>query len=245
MSLLNVRLFVEQKLSSKANIDLNYEQSHYISKVMHSHVKQQILVFNEEDGEWLTEIIKIAPKKVTLYIEKQTILPQKKDYEVILCFALLKNKGSNVIVQKASELGVTLLQPIITERTNVHKINQVRLKKIAIEASEQCERVDIANIKEPMSINNLVNTWNQDIPIIMADESGKSPPITEKLREIKSKSFAIMIGPEGGFTDNERSMLISKEFVIPVDMGKRIMRADTAAIAALSCCQSTIGDWFI
>lgn len=238
-----IRLFIEEFISPDINITLNNEQNHYLSRVMNCRVKQEILVFNEASGEWLAEIINITPKKLTLNIKKQTKLPTETKHKVILCFALLKNKASNIIVQKSSELGATLLQPVITEHTNIRTINLERFKKIATEASEQCERTDVANIKPPVYLSDLLNTWNKDIPLIMADESRTNPPIAKEILKIKQKSFGILIGPEGGFTDKERSSIKEKSFVKPVTMGARIMRADTAAISALACCQSIIGDW--
>lgn len=236
-----IRLFVEASFNT-GFIDIDKEQTHYLHKVMRKQAGDTILIFNGTDGEYLARITAIDRKSSTIEIIEQT-RKQKKEPDISLYFALVKNTAMKNIIRQATELGVSALQPVITKYTNASDTNIERLRSIAIEAAEQSERLSIPEFKGIKKLDDLINGVNKDLTIILCDESGSGRPINEALSKQKNGKYAVLIGPEGGFAKEELEKMRNCPYILPVGMGPRILKADTAVIAALSCYQSILGDW--
>ena len=202
----------------------------------------KILVFNRSDGEWVAAINSISKKNCTIQIIKQN-RKQKDEPDIWLCFAPVKNAPINNLVQKATELGASRLIPVFTNRTVISRVNTDRLKLIAIEAAEQSRRLTVPKVEEPVKFDTLLSNWSEDRGLILCDESGRGTKFIDALNKPKHKNHAIIIGPEGGFSESEFEIMKNKPYVIGVGMGPRILRADTAAIAALTSYMNILGDW--
>jgi len=231
------------------------DQAHYVGQVMRRKPGDTLEVFNAEDGGVAAEIKEVSRRAATLILGDQ-VRPSANDFSLTLCFAVIKRGPVETIVQKATELGVTTLQPIITARTVAKGLNADRLTAIAVEAAEQCERVSIPALNAPLAFAQAL-AERPEGTIIFADEAGDDPdqrwgghsgraePLLTAIRgavDVKGGA-CLFIGPEGGFTPEERTTLRAHEKVIPVRLGPRILRADTAAIAALALIQAGLGDW--
>lgn len=233
------RLFVEHTLKDGAVILLQQKQMHYLIHVMRLNVADCIYVFNGQDGEWLAEITAVRKRDTELRLISQSRM-QKSVPDIWLLFAPIKQGSIDFLAQKATELGVSRLLPVITERTNVTRVNMERLRANAIEAAEQSERLCIPKIDEPKKFLSLLGNWDQNRPLLFCDETGKGKSMDSAL---KNAPHAILIGPEGGFSDAEIETLRRLPYVISASLGPRILRADTAALAALACWQMVWGDW--
>jgi 16S rRNA (uracil1498-N3)-methyltransferase len=238
----NIRLYTNFTLSLGAHIELSRDNVHYLSNVMRKKEGYQLLFFNGKDGEWLGEITAIDKKHGQVTLIKQT-KPQKPSPDIWLCFAPVKNAPINNMVEKATELGVAVLQPVFTQYTIATRVNTERLSANVMEAAEQSERVTIPEVREPLKLDAMLKNWDENRKIILCDESGSSAPITKALQQLEKGAHAILIGPEGGFSQTEFEIMKNKPYIMGVGMGPRILRADTAAIAALTCYQSILGDW--
>ena len=234
------RLFVEEKLFQGAELTLNKNHSHYLCKVLRLSTDNNLLIFNGIDGEWLYKITTANPK-ATVAVAFKLARPQISTRKLSLIFAPTKNVNSTYIVEKATELGVTDIYPIITQRTIVSKVNHEKLLYSAIEASEQCERLDVPTIHPLNSLKPLIANLRIEGKFIFCDET-KDGYSFLKLPTTQSDD-AIIIGPEGGFTDDERSFLKNHDKCVAIHLGVRVLRADTAAIAALAAYQAIFGDW--
>jgi 16S rRNA (uracil1498-N3)-methyltransferase len=237
-----IRLYTNHSLSLNSSIELSPENVHYLSNVMRKKDGYELLLFNGIDGEFLGQIESLQKKHGQVRITSQTS-KQKTEPDIWLCFAPVKNAPINNLVEKATELGVALLQPVITQHTINHRVNTERLIANTIEAAEQSERLTIPKVMEPIKLDKLLQNWDSNRSLIMCDESGSGEPIIKALQKIKTTAHAILIGPEGGFSQTEFEIMKNKPYVIRVGMGPRILRADTAAIAALTSVQSILGDW--
>jgi 16S rRNA (uracil1498-N3)-methyltransferase len=235
------RLFVEAPLTG-GELVLNEDQSHYLAHVLRARPGDTVRLFNGKDGEWRATIRAIGKRAATLTLNTR-ILPQTDVPDIWLCLAPIKRTPLDYVTQKATELGVSRIQPIMTRRTIVARVNLDRMRANAIEAAEQCGRLSIPEIAEPMTLEKLLNTWTGGRQLIFCDEAGEAPPVAEELHRRSRGPWAIIIGPEGGFDPAERSQMRQLPFVVAVSLGPRIMRADTAALAALAIWQSTLGDW--
>lgn len=233
-----IRLFVEASLTGGAPVALNEDQSHYLAHVMRAKVGDRLSLFNGCDGEWTAVVASVAKRGVGLSVERQ-IGPHHDTPDIWLVLAPIKKTPLDYVTQKAAELGVRAILPVITRRTIVARVNTDRMRANAIEAAEQSGRVTVPDVREPQSLDQLLAAWPRDRPMLFCDESGDAKPFAA-IRETKA---AILTGPEGGFDPAERQMLRAQSFVIPVTLGPRILRADTAALAALAIWQSTCGDW--
>lgn len=202
-------------------------QAHYLANVMRLAEGDIIRVFNGEAGEWRAAIRKISRKAAMLETVAQTRAPEPEP-DAWLCFALLKRQKTDLVVEKATELGVSVIQPIITARTNADHVNLDRLRAIAIEAAEQCERLHVPEIREPKPVMKLMADWPAR-PLFVADERR-----TAALPAPVPGPCALMIGPEGGFTDQELEAIARTPLITRVSLGRRILRAETAAIAGLA-----------
>ena len=234
------RLYVPDDLSSDASITLPREQAHYLTNVIRKKTADSVRVFNGEGGEWRAEIETVNKKSASLRVKEQLRAPTASP-DVTLLFAPVRKHRTTFIIEKGSELGVRNFQPVLTARTQFPRLNVEKARLQAIEASEQTERLDIPDIREVRPLLDVLSAWD-DTPIIFADEAGDARSAKEVCAAIV-EPLAILIGPEGGFTDAERAELRAMENVHPVTLGPRILRADTAAIALLSVWQSVSGDW--
>lgn len=239
-----LRLHVERALAAGVSVAPTADQEHYLLRVMRAEDGDRVSLFNGKDGEWLARIVMVGKRRCALVVENQTRV-QEEVPDLWLIFAPIKRTPADFVAQKAVELGVRCLQPVLTHRTIARRVNPARLRANAIEAAEQSGRLSVPEIGELIRLPDLLRTWPATRRLIFCDEGGDAPPIASALAEIgrSSGSWAVLTGPEGGFDDSERSLIRSLPFVVPVTLGPRIMRADTAALAALAVWQAICGDW--
>ena len=235
------RLYVPESLSAGRVIELPNAQAHYLSKVMRLKIGAQIRVFNENDGEWLCQISELGKREAQITILEQ-LRPPVSTPDIWVLFAPVKKSRNDFIVEKATELGASLVQPILTRRTTMPHVKIDRMRLQVIEAAEQTERMSIPLIKQPFKLDEMIDDWNPERALIFADEAGDALPALEAFQSLKAPC-AILIGPEGGFEPSERSLLRSQSFVTPISLGPRILRADTAVAATLALWQAVSGDW--
>lgn len=236
-----VRLFIPQRFSAGDVLTLNENQSHYAANVMRLNVGDPLLVFNGSDGEWLAAAETIGKKKVTVKLQWQ-VRGQAEGADIWLVFAPIKNK-TEFVIEKAVELGAAKILPVITRHSVVKSVNQEKLEINAIEAAEQCERLDVPPIEKLQELPHLLAKWPVDRELLYADESGDGVAFKQLAPTFTPKPRAVLIGPEGGFSTEEQRLLKSKPFVKSFTLGPRILRADTASVAALACVQALAGDW--
>lgn len=236
-----LRLYVEAALGEGARVAPDDGQTHYLLHVMRAKQGERVSLFNGRDGEWLARVAEAGKRSYTLECEaltaKQTEVP-----DLWLVFAPVKKTPADYLAQKATELGVRALQPVITRRTIVARVNLERMRANAVEAAEQSGRLSVPEIREPQSFDKLLAAWPQERRILFCDEAGEALPIAAALRVAPGGAWAVFTGPEGGFGPAEREALRAMPFVTPVSLGKRILRADTAALAALAVWQAILGD---
>jgi len=237
-----IRLFISSDLAAKTRIDLDREQTHYLTNVMRLGPGAELLVFNGRDGEWRARVTEISKRGCALVAE-QAERAQAVGPDLDLVVALVKRARLETIVEKAAELGVRRVLPVTTERTNAAYINVARLQAIAVEASEQTGRLDVPRVAAPTNLGQLVDAWPSDRRLMFCDEAGDAAPAAEALADAPAGPWAIVIGPEGGFSPAERTRIRALPNITPVSLGPRILRADTAAIAAISLWQAVLGDW--
>ncbi len=237
------RLYVDNPLVAGGFVVLNQAQAHYLGTVMRQKAGDSATLFNGKDGEVRAVITQIAKKTAQLEIIS-VLRPQQASPDVWLLFAPIKRTPIDYIAQKATELGVSALVPVITQRTIVNKVNLERLNANIIEAAEQTERLDIPAVYHPKPLLDVLKTLPVNRQLLLCDESGRSPAIAKALAAQRpGNHWAIVIGPEGGFTDAELQFMKNMPQTVPVSLGARILRADTAALAALACWQAWLGDW--
>jgi len=242
------RLFVANQLIEEDFFELSLEQSRYLTQVMRLREGDYVRVFNGLDGDWKASLNQMGKGKkngVILRTESR-LRRQEAEPDLWLCAAPIKRNHFDFTVMKATELGVCVIQPIITSRTQVRDINIERARTIAIEAAEQSERLTIPEIREPVTLVSYIESWTNDRLAVLCAEYGDAQPIAQAfsgpLAQTRPKA-AIFTGPEGGFAPDEMEKLRSLPEILPVRLGPRILRADTAALAALSCWQALCGDW--
>jgi 16S rRNA (uracil1498-N3)-methyltransferase len=236
------RLYVTDDLGEGVAVTLDEGQTHYLLHVMRARSGNLVSLFNGRDGEWLAEITDAAKRGVTVTCRKRT-QAQSGTPDIWLAFAPVKKTPSDYLVQKAAELGVSVLLPVFTRRTIVARINEERMAANAIEAAEQSGRLTVPEIRVGVSFDKLLANWPQERRLLFCDEGGNAKALTQAARESRGGPAAILTGPEGGFDPAERAALRALPFVVPVTLGPRILRADTAALAALAIWQSIAGDW--
>ena len=249
-----LRLYVEAPLAKDARVAPDEGQAHYLLHVMRAKAGDRISLFNGRDGEWLARIAEITKRGCVLICEKQTEV-QSEVPDLWLCFAPIKKTPADYVTQKATELGVRVLQPVLTRRTIVRRVNTDRMRANAVEAAEQSGRLTVPEIREPVDLEKLLASWPAERRILFCDEAGEAPPIADALllppplagggaaRSDAGEGWAVVTGPEGGFDPAERTLLRAMPNVTPVSLGTRILRADTAALAALAIWQAIRGDW--
>lgn len=234
-----IRLHVPQPLSPGAALAPTLDQSRYLTQVMRLKAGDDLLVFNGADGEWRVSVAEVLRKGVVLRAEEQ-VRPQAYGPDLDLIVAVVKKARVETIVEKAAELGAKRVRLTITQRTNADRIRLDRLDAIAEEAAEQTGRLDVPTVDDPMKLDALLNGWDPSRRLMFCDETGGAP-VASAVTE--SGAWAILIGPEGGFSPEERERLIALPFTTAVSLGPRILRADTAAIAAMTLWQAAVGDW--
>ncbi|MBD8065521.1 16S rRNA (uracil(1498)-N(3))-methyltransferase [Devosia sp. PTR5] len=239
------RLFVQAALAPDAELTLGKDQSLYLAAVLRKSVGDDVVLFNGRDGAWLCRLIGDSKKAVHLRVVEQ-IAPQTPVSDLWYGFAPLKSERLDYVIQKAVEMGAGLIQPIMTEYTQVHRLKGERMTANAIEAAEQCEVLSVPHIVPETTLSRLLAGWTAehgDRRLIFADEGEASASPIETLKALEGQRVGLLIGPEGGFSPEERENLRAQPYVVPISLGPRILRADTAAVAALACIQATIGDW--
>ena len=236
------RLYVSGDLGQAMTVALDEGQTHYLLHVLRANVGDRLFLFNGRDGEWLAQIAQAAKRGVTVTCRQQ-VSRQSGTPDIWLAFAPVKKTPSDYLVQKAAELGVSVLQPVFTRRTIVSRVNEERMRANAVEAAEQSGRLDVPEIREGVSFAKLLTAWPTERRLLFCDEGGDAKTMTQAARESRGGPCAILTGPEGGFDPEERAALRALPFVMPVSLGPRILRADTAALAALAIWQAVAGDW--
>ncbi len=234
-----IRLFVNEALGQGQTIPLDPAQSHYLFGVMRTAVGDRVAVFNGHDGEWSAEIAEAGKKRGLLRCLGLSA-PQLDPPDLWLLFAPIKKTRTDFIVEKATEMGVRRIVPVLTDFTNSERVRIDRLQAHAVEAAEQCGGTFVPNVAQPVKLAKLLDDL-QDRRLMFCDEAlvGTAPALSGE----RGAPWAILIGPEGGFSDPERARLGDLDGAHSVSLGPRILRADTAAVAALTLWQSTLGDW--
>ncbi len=240
-----VRLFVEAALGAGAEVTLARDQAHYLGNVMRLGEGARIRVFNGRQGEWLA-MVEGSGRRLGLRVIEESA-PQRLPPDVEILFAPVKKARTDFIVEKATELGVARIRPVFTRLTNAERLRPDRLRRIAIEAAEQCGETHVPDVAEPERLDRVLDGWDLERRLMFCDERLSARPAAEMLAGEKAGGtgggWAVLIGPEGGFAPEEAERLRQLPFVRPVTLGPRILRADTAAVAALTLWQSVLGDW--
>lgn len=234
------RLFIDAGLSGGADVACSAEQANYLLNVLRLGEGVAVRVFNGRDGEWRALIRVPRRKDCRLTIDAQT-RPQAAGPDVDYLFAPLKHARLDYMVQKATEMGVRRLWPVITRRTVAQRVNLDRMRMNAIEAAEQCGLLTIPEVCEPMQLSAALAAIDAGRRLIFCDEAAPAGSPVAALAETPRGPLAVLIGPEGGFDDAERTMLRARRFTLAISLGPRIMRADTAAVAALALVNAVIG----
>lgn len=236
------RLYVTADLTAGKRADTGPEAVNYLANVLRMKDGDEILAFNGRDGEWRAALRFESKKKLFLEPLEQT-RDQPAAPDLIYCFAPLKQGRLDYLVQKAVEMGAGVLQPVITQHTQVARIGVERIEANAIEAAEQCGVLAIPPTREPVKLDKLLEGWGCERRLIFCDEGHDTHNPLPLLQSLPRGPLGVLIGPEGGFSDQERQILRKLPFVTAIPLGQRILRADTAAVAALALIQATIGDW--
>jgi 16S rRNA (uracil1498-N3)-methyltransferase len=236
-----IRLFVSHDLNAGAAISATREQAHYLGHVMRLTAGDEVALFNGRDGEWAAAF-QPDRREARLAVSRR-LRPQDEGPDLDLLVALVKRPRLEMIVEKAAELGAARVRLLITERINARGVNLDRLAAIATEAAEQTGRLDVPAILPPRRLSEVLSDWTAGRRLMFCDEAGEAPPARDALTAAAPGPWAILIGPEGGFTADERAAVRALPGALPVSLGPRILRADTAAIAALALWQACLGDW--
>ncbi len=241
------RLFVRARLAAGASVELDSGQANYLVNVLRKERGDAVLVFNGQDGEWRASLADRSRRGWSLHVDSQTRLQTPRP-DLYYLFAPLKHGRLDYMVQKAVEMGAGLLCPVLTQHTQISRLNLQRMEANAIEAAEQCGILSLPQIDEPLALRELLDGWPRveaGRRIIFCDEGeagGATQPLAV-LRGIAERRLAVLVGPEGGFSEEERQLLRGLPFVTALPLGPRILRADTAAVAAMAVVQAAIGDW--
>ena len=235
-----VRLFIDHPLAPGQAVPLGADQAHYLSGVMRLKPGAVIQVFNGRDGAWDAELLAASKRGGELRAIAQ-VAPQRDPPDLWLIFAPIKKARTDFIVEKAAELGAARILPVQTDFTNSERIRQDRLQAHAVEAAEQCGGTFVPEVADLVPLARLLDNWDQTRRILWADESRVGP--ADALSGLARGKWAVLIGPEGGFSPAEQKRLRDATFVSPISLGPRILRADTAAVAALTLFQAHLGDW--
>ncbi len=236
------RLYIEANLGPGAVVEATPEQFNYLANVLRLAEGAEILVFNGRDGEWKASLSFPTRKRILLNAAEET-RPQPADCDLHFLFAPLKVGRMDYLVQKAVEMGAGVLQPVMTQHVQGKITSLERLEANAVEAAEQCGILTIPQVAAPRRLDDLLADWPRERRIVFCDEGHGSQNPLPVLQGIKERKLALLVGPEGGFSDEERTLLRGLDFVTAIPLGPRILRADTAAVAATAIIQAAIGDW--
>ena len=236
------RLFVDAPLAAGARSELARGQAHYLLNVLRLKEGGAILLFNGSDGEWRARIARADRKSCVLEVEEQT-RPQPPASDLHYLFAPLKQARLDYVMEKAVEMGAGRLRPVITQHTQVTRVNLERLRANMIEAAEQCGILTLPAIDAPAKLDAVLAGWPEERRLVFCDEGAETANPTETLAKLPPGPLALLVGPEGGFSAAERVALLARPFVTAISLGPRVLRADTAAVAALALLQATRGDW--
>ena len=238
------RLCVDAPLSEGGKIELTREQTNYLVNVLRLGEGAGLLVFNGRDGEWRATLAPAGKKAAALRVESRT---RAQDFlpDVDYLFAPLKHARLDYLAQKAVEMGVKRLRPVLTRRTQASRINLERMRANVVEAAEQCGILSLAEVLSEERLDNVLSRWPEDRLLIFCDEAAETADPVAALRAAGAgfEKFAVLIGPEGGFDDSEREILAEIKSAARISLGPRVLRADTAAVAALALVQAAVGDW--
>ena len=239
------RLFVEPDLGPGAALPLDRAQSNYLLNVLRLKDGDEVLLFNGRDGEWRAAIRQEGRKQASLVVGERT-RAQAPLPDLHYFFAPLKHARLDYMAQKAVEMGAGMLRPVVTRHTQSARVNLERMRANAVEACEQCGVLAVPEIREPVSLEVLLQGWEASEPgrrLVFCDEGEASQNPLDALQGLERGPLAVLIGPEGGFSEEERTLLRARPFVTPMPLGPRVLRADTAAVAALAVLQAVLGDW--
>lgn len=237
------RLFIDLPMQVGAEIALDKDQTNYLVNVLRRGAGDNCVTFNGRDGAFLAEIAQTGKKTITLHLVGKSA---EQTPPSTLWYGFAPIKRMDYCVQKATEMGAGIIQPILTQYVQNPRINLDKVRANTIEAAEQCEIISVPQVHESVQLKALIATWKEnygDRTLIFCDEEAASSSPIDVLMPLKGKELGLIIGPEGGFSPQERALLHEQDFVISISLGPRILRADTAAVAALALIQSTIGDW--
>jgi 16S rRNA (uracil1498-N3)-methyltransferase len=236
------RLFVEADLAEGASVPCSGEQANYLRNVLRLGAGDAILVFNGRDGEWRARLVETGRRGCTLEAEER-VRPQQGGPDVELLFAPLKRARLDYMVQKAVELGAARLRPVLTRRTIAERVNLERMRANVVEAAEQCGVLRLPDVAAPERLAPLLASWDEARRLVWCDESAAVASPLAALAALAPGPLAVLIGPEGGFAPEEREEIGARRFATAISLGPRVMRADTAAVAALALVNSVLGDW--
>jgi 16S rRNA (uracil1498-N3)-methyltransferase len=239
------RLFVEQRLEEGAPVSLGGNQAHYLSRVMRVGPGDAVVLCDDQTGEWAARVAE-AGKHGVLLEAVERLRPREEVPDFWLCPALLKKDRFDLVLEKATELGVARILPVLTRRCVADKLNADRARSILIEAAEQCARTALPELGDPVKLDALLAAWPEDRALFFADENARDQggePASAAFAARRGSPAAILTGPEGGFDDAERGAIRAHPQARPISLGPRILRGETAAIAALSVWMATAGDW--
>ncbi|WP_137135617.1 16S rRNA (uracil(1498)-N(3))-methyltransferase [Rhizobium sp. FKY42] len=236
------RLFISSAISAGAELEATSDQYNYLVNVLRMQADDDVLIFDGENGEWRAKLALPSRKRLLLVPVEQT-RPQTPLPDLHYLFAPLKVGRLDYLVQKAVEMGAGLLQPVMTQHVQGKITNLDRLQANVVEAAEQCGILSVPEVRAPVRLRDLLETWPGDRRIIYCDEGEESQNPLPVLSTVSERKLALLVGPEGGFSEEERQWLRTLPFVTAIPLGPRILRADTAAVAALAVVQAAIGDW--
>ena len=232
---------MEGDLADGAIVTANADQAHYLLHVLRLGAGATLALFNGRDGEWAAELEPQGKRHCVLNVRAR-LRPQVDAPDIWLLFAPVKGQRTEFIAEKATELGVRALVPVITRRTIVTRVNQDRLAANAREAAEQCWRLDVPEVRDAQPLDRVLGAWPMGRKLMFCDETGSAPPATAVLAREQPGPWAVLVGPEGGFAPEELDVIRRLKAAVPVGLGPRILRADTAAVAALTLLQGALGD---
>ncbi|MCP8939212.1 16S rRNA (uracil(1498)-N(3))-methyltransferase [Alsobacter sp. SYSU M60028] len=236
------RLFVEDALAEGRAVPLGKDAAHYALHVLRLAEGAPIVLFNGRDGEWLARLAALGKKGASATPER-LLRPQTAPGDLHYLFAPLKHARLDYMVQKAVEMGASLIRPVVTRHTQVSRVNLERMRANAVEAAEQCGVLNVPEIGEETRFDRLADAWDPGRLMVFCDEEAELGDPLEALRRAGPGPLAVIIGPEGGFSEQERERLLRLPRVVRLSLGPRILRADTAAVAALTLVQCVLGDW--
>jgi 16S rRNA (uracil1498-N3)-methyltransferase len=238
------RLYVASGLASGVEAELDRAQAHYLRSVLRLDAGAAIAAFNATDGEWLCRVAEFGKRGARLSVEAQLRVPEPEaEPDLWLLFAPIKRARLDWLVEKATELGVTAFLPVWTAHTQVARVNLERLRAHVIEAAEQSERVSVPEIRAPERLDRLLSVWPGSRRLVLCDESGAGEPISDAVARLPPGPVALLVGPEGGFDETELDAIGKLSFVTRVGLGPRVLRAETATLAAVAVFQAIAGDW--